>query len=59
MEFYTTILPGSKTDNLQHQMYLQTLDMYGMSLNLEFLYASSPLIKLSSKGESLTGVVII
>lgn len=38
---------------------IPTLDMYGMSLNLEFLYASSPLMKLSSKGASATGVFII
>lgn len=38
---------------------LLTLDMYGMSLNLEFLNASSPLTKLSSKGESSSRVFII
>jgi hypothetical protein len=36
-----------------------TLDMYGISLNLEFRKELSPLIKLSSKGVSSKGVFII
>lgn len=33
-----------------------TFEMYGISLNLEFLKASSPLTKRSNKGVSFRGV---
>lgn len=49
----------SNSKGLQQTFQVLTLDIYGMSLNLEFLYASSPLIKLSSKGAFATGVFII
>lgn len=40
-------------------LHTHTFDIYGISLNLEFLYASSPLTKLSSRGIFSSGVSII
>lgn len=37
---------------LSLRSYTRTFEMYGMSLNLEFLNASSPLMKRSKRGVS-------